>query len=564
MSKRRQPDEASAEQDWQPADPSPDAASTFAVAQDLLQAALDEIRSSGAGPDAEAPAQPPSARPAPAPKQPEPDPWAARTPAPRSAPSRRAQAAGAAAATTAAAAAKPAASTPAAPTAPAAPAKPAPRTTPGRARRRARAPGSTNPTPLDPSTEFDDLTDTLYQEPARETRRRRRPAAAGAAGATLAAGTAPEADLPPMPTADGAGPAAMEAAFEPAPPPAEPENLESEDLESEPAIVAAAGAPTVTAVRTAPDSRRRTKQIVAAVAVAAVFLAAVAIVVIPGGGSDKQAIRTAPGAQLTFDPITTPEGAQVTRVWKLQGSNGRDFVGLLEFSNPTSAPMETTFTEVIPKALAPSVDDITFQPQPTVVQADPVVRYSVVLPANGNFTARYEIPVAPDGADRARLETWAKELPPTATTLPPTTAAPEPPTAGSTTPATTPARTTATTGAPAPPPTNPPEPPPTNPPPSETGTTVVYVVSDNGGIGSFTVSSPFGTSVTGLGSANGYTVSPGQYSWTLEPLEGWNNVSADCHNRSGAPLSWSGSATTVAYDLQANATVICTFHVHKN
>lgn len=315
-------------------------------------------------------------------------------------------------------------------------------------------------------------------------------------------------------------------------------------------------------------SRRRTGLIAAAVAVAAAVLVAFAVVLIPGGGNDDEALRTAPAARYTFATVTTPEGAEVTRVWELQGDDGDEFVGTLEFVNPTDAPLATSFTEVIPKAIAPDVGDLTFQPQPTVVDPDPVVRYEVTIPAGGSFTARYEAQVPAEGAQRSRLAAWAEELTadPTVTTTTTTTTAPGPAPTTTTTEGRRPTAST-TPGPTTPPPTNPP-PPPTNPPPPPAGTGVIVMrIRSLGGTGSFLLTGPGSSSVVettgapnGFGQV-GYTVDVGTYPWTLQPADGWVFVGTTCDERGGSGTVVSGS--TVVFNVQTDATVVCTFTVQK-
>jgi hypothetical protein len=300
--------------------------------------------------------------------------------------------------------------------------------------------------------------------------------------------------------------------------------------------------------------------VAATIVVAALF--AGLFVALSGGGSDEPALRAGGQVRLTFPTTTTADGAEVTRVWSLQGDRGREFVGTLTFDNPTSAPLVTSYIETIPKALAASVDDITFDPQPEVLQADPVVQYSVVIPADQTFTARYEIAVAPDGVRRERLETWADELdvpttttttaPPVATTTPTTTptAPPVPPPP----PATQPNRVPDT----APAPTEPPEPPPTTPP-VETATIVIQVVS-GGGTGTFDFSGSAGSaSLTTAGSPNGYaswsvTVPPGTYTMTQ------TGASADWYlNSVWCSAGSTGARPTGTYVVAAGETAVCTF-----
>ena len=78
--------------------------------------------------------------------------------------------------------------------------------------------------------------------------------------------------------------------------------------------------------------------------------------------------------------------------------------GSLRVINPTSAPLNGTFDLVIPKQLASSVKNVAFDPQPQVVQEDPVVRYSIAaLPRNSVETLGYAIRLrqAPSPSDVA-------------------------------------------------------------------------------------------------------------------------------------------------------------------
>ncbi|MFO1538636.1 MAG: hypothetical protein ACKOVH_12590, partial [Actinomycetota bacterium] len=196
----------------------------------------------------------------------------------------------------------------------------------------------------------------------------------------------------------------------------------------------------VDAIDTAPrPGPRRRPGLVVAVAAGLAAALVLALLVLPGGGDDP-ALRTAPAARYTFPTTSTPEGAEVSRTWELRGADGDRFVGRLVLTNPRPTAVAVRVTETIPKAIAPSVQQIRFRPQPIVVQADPVVRYDVTIPAGGRFTAEYTTSVAPEGPRRARLAAWALLLTPPPTTptpTPPVTAPPAPtPTPGPTTPRT--------------------------------------------------------------------------------------------------------------------------------
>ncbi|MEI8001221.1 MAG: hypothetical protein WCI50_07700, partial [Actinomycetes bacterium] len=310
-------------------------------------------------------------------------------------------------------------------------------------RRRRRSPRSADPASPG-SAELDGLTESIYEPTGGERRRRRRAGrtddaehslppesrpvvAASLAGAAAATPPTDDAFAPPeVPSPTHGGSEAW--SNDPVDPDDEVLSLDEIDLDNlddtdEVAIVepddgsfdeefaalaapdelpvAASAAGLATAAVAASVARDRTRgdsssprssgsrrrngvvaiAIVAVVALVAVFFA------LQSGHSDRTALRTPTAAKFTFDPITTPEGAKVTRVWELQGRGGNEFIGSLTMTNPTSAPLPTTFVETIPKAIAPTVSIIAFSPQPVVVQPDPVVRYSVTIAPDASFTA---------------------------------------------------------------------------------------------------------------------------------------------------------------------------------
>jgi hypothetical protein len=189
--------------------------------------------------------------------------------------------------------------------------------------------------------------------------------------------------------------------------------------------------------------RRRQRRLGLAAIVVLIALAAASLIVTQVGGGDgaaSQEARSGSSApvRVSFDSVATTDGIVVGRTWVLAGKRGDRFVGTLSFTNDLAEPVTMTHTEVIPKSLASSVDDVRFDPEPTtVIEADPVIEYSLTVPANGEVTARYEIDVEPDGASRQRLDTWQRAMDDeiarraaattTTTTIPaPTTTAPAP------------------------------------------------------------------------------------------------------------------------------------------
>jgi uncharacterized membrane protein YgcG len=338
--------------------------------------------------------------------------------------------------------------------------------------------------------------------------------------------------------------------------------------------------------------------VVAVVAVLAVTGALAAVTLRDGGGSDG-AGGSAGGegpAEFTFDAISLAPGAIVERTWTLAGEEGTRFEGTLEFTNSTDERMTVSHTEVIPKALAASVDDIEFDPAPVVLQADPVVRFDSDIPADGTTTATYRIDVAPDGADESRLEDWADDLDAeearyadsTTTTTTSTTT-----TTTTTAPAT--ATTTASGGgnrgsgggsgggaggrpsgasptgnpaaAPTPAPAPPPQPPAPPPPPPTDGLIVVRALSLNG-TSNFGFAGPFGNvQITTAGSPNGSGqwaagVAAGTYTWTEVGVPpGWRLSNVDCSDRDAGPFEHRStvSGATATFNVQPGETIVCTW-----
>jgi hypothetical protein len=185
------------------------------------------------------------------------------------------------------------------------------------------------------------------------------------------------------------------------------------DWDAPPATHAPAPAPPAPAYAPLQPRRRLSTKAIVAIGVAAVLaLAGVAVALGSSGGSDAGGISTpvVDASDLTFDPFTVVPGVTGTRRWELRGSDGQQFLGSITFANTTGAPVAMTYDETIPKTLARNVSVILFDPSPTVVRADPVVRYAFTLEAGASTTVRYRIVVPPEGKDRSRLERWARDV----------------------------------------------------------------------------------------------------------------------------------------------------------
>ncbi|MFM8305247.1 MAG: hypothetical protein ACKOA9_13290 [Actinomycetota bacterium] len=524
------------------------AESTFDAAKDLLQSALEEVRAVPAEPAGPDPARAPGTRSSdtrrvPPPVEPTTDDesaefWTKPVPEPRESARSGSKAA---------------------------------------ARRRRRPQTPAEPPTEAPVTsgadEFDDLAGTLYQSASAGRRRRRRPDIQDSPGAN------PAGDRAPAPTTAArrrkiaaARPVTLAAEAVATP---TPDDIRTPEMAMTPddASTTPSGGPRTGSGAAAPDrgtapapftvssmpphSRRRAPGWIAAAIAAVLAIGVLAVVVTGGGGSDsttdQAAVETNAKTRLTFPPVATAEGATVTRTWQLEGRKGDQFVGSLAITNPTAIPLVTTFTEVIPKAIASDVTQITFDPQPIVVKADPIVLYRLTVPPRGTVTVTYEVEVAPDGADRRRLKTWARELPTTSTT---TTTAP-PVTTVPTTPSTTPSKPPVTATPVTVAPTSPPGPPPTVPP-ATTGTISVVVVSRGQG-GTFGFSTPLGpitlvTAGADVPASWSATVDPGTYTLAQSATPSFFYLyEVRCSN------GLVTTASTVSIAVNAGESLSCTF-----
>jgi len=355
------------------------------------------------------------------------------------------------------------------------------------------------------------------------------------------------------PPAPDAAPVAIAVAPEAEPESSAPDEAPTIVMEAVEAVEAVDTRPRSQPAADAVAGRHRRTAVLAVAVLAVVAVGAVVAVLLAGGGSEEAspaASGTTTSIRRTFPVATTPEGAVVRRTWVLEGGRGDRFVGRLTFSNPTAAPVTVTHTETIPKSLAASVDEIRFDPEPRVLEDDPVVQYSLTLGPGERVTVRYAIAVAPTGVERARLDGWASDLPDTSSD-------PE----GSSTTTTT-ASTTPTTSAPpttAAPPV--PPPPPIPPPPAPANAAIVVRVVSQGASGTFGFSGPGGsaalttTGSQGVAQSAPVPVAAGVYSWTqVSAPPGSTLIGVGCSDGESG-----GSGPTATFRVQAGETVTCTW-----
>jgi hypothetical protein len=156
-----------------------------------------------------------------------------------------------------------------------------------------------------------------------------------------------------------------------------------------------------------PERQRPRKRRALFVGGAIVLIALLVAFVVTRGDNDEPVVEPEGEVSLVAEP--TNGGLTVTRTWTLTGAEGEEFVARTAVENPTAASITDSVLEVIPKSIATSADDIDVDAgtaEVTVVEADPVLRFDVTVPAGAthDFTMRVSVPG--DGATTARVLTY--------------------------------------------------------------------------------------------------------------------------------------------------------------
>ena len=183
--------------------------------------------------------------------------------------------------------------------------------------------------------------------------------------------------------------------------------------------------------------RQRPKALVAGGAAALVAVVALVAVLAGGGsgGGGSGAGAFSSPLRYTFESTTLANGVTLTRVWTIHPTGTGQLAGQVTVHNQNATTWTGDATEVIPKSLANSVDNITFSPQPDVVlRRDPAVAYHLAdLAANATQTFHYTVTLPPRTATNQHLRQWVQDqkntpapttTTTTTTTIPPPTATP--------------------------------------------------------------------------------------------------------------------------------------------
>jgi serine/threonine protein kinase len=148
----------------------------------------------------------------------------------------------------------------------------------------------------------------------------------------------------------------------------------------------------------------------AAVLVVAVLLLSLVTLGVAGSRDGTRSKRTTPvSLRYEFAPAVYPGGLIANRTWRVDGSSRR-VLGEVVTTNRAAEPATGSVDEVIPKSLAASTGQISFEPKPDlVVNADPVVRYEVTN-LGPNETRRFSYTIQTHGrVDEARFRRWIEQ-----------------------------------------------------------------------------------------------------------------------------------------------------------
>jgi hypothetical protein len=159
---------------------------------------------------------------------------------------------------------------------------------------------------------------------------------------------------------------------------------------------------------TDPDARRSRRRRLAAIGAAVIIAAGAAAAAITQLGHSS---GTGPSATFAFSPQSYASGLVVDRLWTLSGKSGSELHGTVTLADAAAAPIDGSYSEVLPGQVAASVHKISFDPAPNkIVEVDPVVRYEINLSARQTFKIRYSVDVGPTtGSWLSRLERLARD-----------------------------------------------------------------------------------------------------------------------------------------------------------
>ena len=113
-------------------------------------------------------------------------------------------------------------------------------------------------------------------------------------------------------------------------------------------------------------------------------------------------------ATLRFPAESFPAlGVTENRSWAVTGGAHPMLHGTLVFH--TSKNVLARVNELLPKSLVSNVSRVTFRPAPKVIQADPVVQYTLPTQAGQTVTETYDIPIATSDVSMSAMQRWAAE-----------------------------------------------------------------------------------------------------------------------------------------------------------
>jgi tRNA A-37 threonylcarbamoyl transferase component Bud32 len=159
--------------------------------------------------------------------------------------------------------------------------------------------------------------------------------------------------------------------------------------------------PRATSQLTVGRSDRRSRRVLASVAVAAIVIAGAVAAILFG-----RAHTPAPASRYRFAARSYPGGLAVRQVWTLAGSRGSSLDVSMTVSNDSSNAVSAQLEEPIPVAIARDPGSVTFTSAVTPLVTSPLVVWDLRLPAHGYDVVSYQVTEAPGGASKERLMTY--------------------------------------------------------------------------------------------------------------------------------------------------------------
>lgn len=161
-----------------------------------------------------------------------------------------------------------------------------------------------------------------------------------------------------------------------------------------------------------PSGRTYLPWLVVALVMAVLVIAGLVVALLDVGGRASQ-----PPGSYAFPIATYPNGVVVQRLWSV--SRGGAFQGSVVVADGGERALVAAIQEVIPAEVAPSLDDVTFTPQPVALDSQhSVARFSAALTPGMTYEFSYRARLHAGVGGPGDLRTWGGQAAEAAAALP--------------------------------------------------------------------------------------------------------------------------------------------------